>query len=173
MKIYTKKGDSGQTKLCIDGQLLDVYKNDSMIELVGSMDELNASIGLILVDSKNLLLAEVQNALFALGSLNAVDYDFGELTDKLEIHIDKMTEEMPRLKNFILPGGSELSARTHLARAVCRRLERQIYDGFSPRFTPEQLSFVNRLSDFLFTLARYYNYNRKINDVIWRGRSEK
>lgn len=141
MSISTKTGDGGETSL-LSGER--VKKSDPRIHFVGTLDELNSHIGLIrsqgadkLVDG--MILEQVQKDLFEVGAGKAP-----QLT-QLEAELHKLESQLPPLTKFILPGGAPLAALTHVARAVCRRAE---------RLSPEASPYLNRLSDFLFLLAR-------------------
>jgi cob(I)alamin adenosyltransferase len=167
MKIYTRTGDDGTTGLPSGRRVL---KSDPAIGLCGTIDELNCIIGAALAanpaervrsDLKNL-----QDQLFRLGAEIAMGEDGAtwhrrillEDIEWLEAGIDLMSDELPPLRNFILPGGLASAAQIHLARAVCRRAEREAVSGMAQ--SPGSFTFVylNRLSDFLFTLARYENF---------------
>lgn len=161
MKIYTKKGDEGLTSL-YDCSL--VSKSADLIDLIGDLDELNSFIGII--NSKE-LLTSIQTWIFDLSTIIANPkhkYNFDEdnvIINFIEKEIDRLTEKMPKLKNFILPSGN-----IHLSRAICRRCERKlvgIFDNYD-HIPKNCLAFLNRLSDYLFTLARYENMN---NEVIY------
>ncbi|HEX4056455.1 MAG TPA: cob(I)yrinic acid a,c-diamide adenosyltransferase [Tepidisphaeraceae bacterium] len=177
MKIYTKAGDDGSTGL-IGGQR--VSKTDPRIECIGVVDELNAAVGWAAVSAEDELAAKlraVQNELFVIGSqlawpdahppahLPALEESS---IGRLEMEIDTTTAALEPLRNFILPGGSETSARLHMARAVCRRAER-VTVGFSQdRPVPNAvLTYVNRLSDWLFVQARWANKCAGVEDVLW------
>ncbi len=156
MPIYTKKGDRGETGL-FDGRR--VAKNDALIEAIGSVDELNATLGLI----KNKKLEKIQNELFSIGAVLAgteLKIDLEKRVMEIEQEIDRMWKEMPPLKNFILPFG-----QTHVARTVCRRAERAVVRA-KAKFCWQ---YLNRLSDYLFCLARYENFKNKKAEVIWNG----
>jgi cob(I)alamin adenosyltransferase len=178
MKIYTKSGDDGTTGL-IGGDR--VRKCDPRIECYGTVDELNAHLGLAsVVAGGDLLLAlgQVQNDLFVIGSHLATN---GEdkwqsslpplddaMVHRLEMQIDAAEAGLPPLREFILPGGSELAARLHVSRTVCRRAERLLVDFALDRPVPAMiLTYLNRLSDWLFVLARAANQQAKVNDVPW------
>ena len=175
MKIYTKTGDGGDTGIMGGGRL---SKSDPRIVAIGEVDELNATIGLCRAegDLRDIepILHSVQNLLFDLGSELAspgderfVMPDTG-IVGKLEAEIDRMTAELPELHNFILPGGSELAARIHVARAVCRRAERALIQLSSHAdVRAESKMFLNRLADYLFVAARTANCIRNVKDVNW------
>jgi cob(I)alamin adenosyltransferase len=167
MKIYTKKGDSGETSL-FGGER--VLKQHIRIDTYGTVDELNSVLGVALAhpcsDNTRGWLNEIQKQLFVLGADLAtppekqarIERITEADTDYLEKAIDEMEESLPALKTFILPGGSLCGAQLHLARTICRRAERLAVECTrSEDITPEVLKYLNRLSDFLFTLARYEN----------------
>jgi len=182
MKIYTKTGDSGQTGV-IGGRL---NKQSTIIETIGTIDELNACLGLAIAEDKQDLtkhLVVVQNIIFNIGSIisgASIDFNFKNSTKKLEAQIDSISNELPELTQFILPGGSKLSAQIHLARTVCRRAERQ-FSRFKEEYImekPESMQidakdidsiqkFINRLSDYLFVLARLANKQAQVDDIFW------
>jgi cob(I)alamin adenosyltransferase len=179
MKIYTKTGDKGTTSL-IGGT--KVSKGHMRIESYGSVDELNSYMGLIRSylnseDEFSGLIAEIQNNLFVIGSLLAADPGnhnmvLPELSmedvSKLEQAMDIMNETLEELKTFILPAGSVEVAQCHIARCVCRRAERSVVrlSEVSPvdKFV---IVYLNRLSDFLFTLARKIAKDNQVKEVAW------
>jgi len=180
MRIYTKTGDDGTTGLLGGGR---VSKHHARIAALGDLDELNAAIGLCMVGLSGELLNEltqIQNALFECGAEVAVGKDFAKapasLSDEdvraLEKSMDKMTTVLPELTAFVLPGGSELAARLHMARAVCRRGERSLWalqasSGVRPIIT----TYLNRLSDWLFVVARWANHASGMADTTWIPRA--
>lgn len=183
MKIYTRTGDDGTTGL-IGG--VRVRKCDARLDVYGTIDELNGLLGLAAVaappDVRDALLP-VQQELFVLGShLAAPDAPPDspwlppldeQMVARLEMQIDHWTDRLPPLRNFILPGGSETAARLHVARAVCRRAERLAVDFSLDRPVPTLvLTYLNRLSDWLFVLARFANQLAGIDDVPWQPRRE-
>lgn len=185
-KIYTKTGDKGQTSL-VGGSR--VAKTDSRLEAYGTIDELNSVLGLVRshLRGSNLdafesvidgALQTVQNNLFNIGShLACEDEKLRAGLPKpnsahllaLEKDMDLWEAELPPLKNFILPGGSLLAAFAHQARTVCRRAERETV-RLSERATidPETVVYLNRMSDWLFLLARKFNFQAKNADVEWQ-----
>lgn len=193
MKIYTKTGDKGSTSL-YDGSR--VSKDDIVIECVGDLDELNSEIGCVLalynncdydLDDNAVLLTgfidiiiRTQSYLFDLGSLIAypknpklkkLSFDpEGEYVKELENAIDSMTSVLPELRNFILPGGNELIAFIHKTRTVCRRFERKLINLKNKQYYIEDscLIYINRLSDFLFTFARYVCFVTDCKEVIYK-----
>ncbi|MFQ5417637.1 MAG: cob(I)yrinic acid a,c-diamide adenosyltransferase [Myxococcota bacterium] len=183
MKIYTRRGDAGQTDLFGGAR---VGKDDRRIEACGAVDELNAAIGVCAAASANddlrALLLQLQPTLFDLGAhLASPDVDdpakrggpaatAGEV-EGLERHIDAFEAELAPLQRFILPGGTPASAALHVARTVCRRAERRIVTLDRSQPVGEfALRFVNRLSDLLFVMARLENHRSDVSDVEWVGR---
>lgn len=181
MKIYTKTGDKGNTSL-ISGER--VSKGTQIINLVGCLDELNSQIGWLVVilpeksDSKVFLqvrdfIIKVQSILFDIGADVAKNkndnlFDLTGLVSDMEIFIDEMERTLPGLKNFILPGGSEKSARIHLCRSFTRKVERSFVQSIETYENPSVLVFLNRLSDFFFVFARFANHIDGFSDIIWR-----
>ncbi len=182
-KIYTKTGDQGKTSL-IGGT--KVPKSHIRIESYGTVDELNSYIGLVsdMFEDEHvrLILKEVQDRLFTIGSSLACDPDkdtkmeIPDLKEEdvtlLEKEMDAMNEILPVMKNFILPGGHPAISTTHVARCVCRRAERacvnmQQQDMF---IEPLVIKYINRLSDYLFVLARYIGHAMHVPEVVWRPR---
>ena len=178
MKIYTRTGDEGDTGL-LGGDR--TAKTSLRISAIGDVDELNAAVGLAAVSAEEWLrdrLYRMQSLLFELGGELACPPGgkFGlaviddAMIEELEREIDDADGELAALTNFILPGGSEASARLHLARSVCRRAERSILalDAAEPvRSEPKR--FVNRSSDWLFTMARLVNHRAGVADIPWRS----
>ena len=178
MKIYTKKGDNGETSLFGGTR---VKKSDIRIEAFGDMDELNSYIGLIAslpeYGSNLAALERIQNNLFVAGSMLAAESEnarsripilnSGE-PEILEKEIDRMTGILPPLKGFILPGGSQAVSVCHIARCICRRAERHIValSNFHP-VDNSVIIYLNRLSDFLFTLARKAAHDSSIQERLW------
>ena len=183
MKIYTKTGDGGKTSL-IGGT--KVSKSNIRIEAYGTVDELNSFVGLvgdmIADDHSKKIIKEIQDRLFTIGSCLACDPD-KEMKMKipdlheaditiLETEIDKMNEVLPEMRAFILPGGHVSISTTHIARCVCRRAERccvHIADEGGV-VEPLVIKYLNRLSDYLFVLARYTGHLLKIVDQEWHPR---
>ena len=180
MKIYTKRGDGGKTGL-IGGD--EVSKSNERINAYGEVDELNSIIGWCASISNNKtkeILERENRNLFVLGSWLATPDSISADTQKslpkwnsksteaLEIEMDEMSNSLSELKNFILPGGTELASRLHIARTVCRRAERSVCH-LSEKETVNSvfLQYLNRLSDWLFTLARDSNRISDIEDTIW------
>ncbi len=177
-RIYTKTGDQGETSL-LGG--VRVPKNHIRIEAYGTVDELNAFIGLIRdqaipLDEQEFLL-EIQDRLFTIGSLLASAPDtkakIPELTpgdvSRLEREMDKMDEELTPLKNFILPGGHPVVSYCHIARCVCRRAERTIVALSMQEAVNELIIiYINRLSDYLFMLSRWTSRFFSVPETPWK-----
>lgn len=172
-KIYTRTGDSGETGL-VDGSR--VSKADPRMAAIGDVDEANCAVGAALLavadGEAREMLARIQNELFDLGAdLATPDGIEGALrilpdqVERLEREIDGMNEDLEPLRSFILPGGQCGSAELHLARAVARRAERSAVAG-ADGFSPVALTYLNRLSDHLFVLARWVA--REQGDILWR-----
>ncbi|MBO9633474.1 MAG: cob(I)yrinic acid a,c-diamide adenosyltransferase [Chitinophagaceae bacterium] len=183
LKIYTKTGDKGNTSL-IGGT--KVPKSDLRIEAYGTVDELNSFIGLcrdLLTDEPaRALLQSVQDRLFVVGAALACDPEkepkmkipdlHADDVTALEKAIDTMNEEVPPMKNFILPGGHPTVSQLHIARCVCRRAERCCVrlELESHEIEPIILQYLNRLSDYLFVLARYAAHTMGIAEIAWKPR---
>ncbi len=193
MKIYTKTGDQGETSLYSGGR---VWKDDPLMEAIGNADELNSQIGYIIAaletaafehfqenalkDIKKQLFI-IQHALFDMGAaiatpetkagktqLNKTRFNH-KATEILEKWIDQMDLELAPLKKFILPGGHPIAAATHVARCICRRLERScIPCKLHQDINGEILQYINRLSDYLFTLSRYINLKMQCEEIFWQ-----
>lgn len=181
MKIYTKTGDSGITSL-IGG--IKVPKHHLRVECYGTIDELNSHIGLInghdTCQKTADELLEIQHLLFAIGALLASDpenvkmklYSLSNDDIKfLETAIDHMDRELKPLKNFILPGGSPLVSNIHIARCVCRRAERLVVQlAASSEVSSNIIVYLNRLSDYLFILARKVAKDTGVKEIVWKPR---
>ena len=180
MKIYTKRGDSGETSL-IGGDR--VAKHHIRIEAYGTIDELNSYIGILrsFTDDKinSKVLPEIQDRLFTVGSLLASapgskmrvpdlhDAD----TELLEESIDQMNAELPELRSFVLPAGSLEVSHCHVARCICRRAERLIVHlNEEQHIEPIIIQYINRLSDYLFVLSRYKGMKQGVEEVSWKPR---
>ena len=178
MKIYTKKGDSGHTSL-IDGQI--VNKHNLSVDAYGTVDELNSFLGLLkdYIKDETIkdILNNIQPKLFSIGSILASGKNQNILekvkiekkdVKYIEFHIDSMNNELPELKNFIIPGGHKISSYSHVCRSICRRAERRISElNNEQSVDPNILSYINRLSDFFFVLSRYLMYSDKIEETRW------
>ena len=172
-KIYTRTGDQGKTGLA-DGSRIDKFH--SRIESLGNIDELNSIIGIILTekipDNKKILLEKVQHDLFDIGGELSIPGHFvidDRKIDFLEKILDEMNNELDPLKEFILPGGTKISSYCHLARTVCRRVERNLFKlAQTDKVNEASLKYINRLSDMLFVLARFLNKINQFNDIFWK-----
>jgi len=172
-KIYTRTGDTGSTGLT-GGER--IAKDHTRIEAIGAVDELNSAIGVVLSHIPPASLAarftEIQHVLFDLGgelSMPDTACLAGEQVTRLEQWLDEINTDLPPLQEFILPGGSQAAAACHLARAVCRRAERRVYTlSRQEPVNPATSSYLNRLSDLLFVIARQLNRSAGIADVYWR-----
>lgn len=179
VSIYTKTGDKGKTSLS-NGKRIG--KENCLISALGDLDELNCLLGLStkFVNNKEVKksLATLQNLIFNIGAEiseggQSSHREFHHLCEKdilnLEKSIDGIEKQLPPLQAFILPGGSLGASFLHLARAVCRRVERNIVELYNSRRIKNKviLPFTNRLSDFLFVLARMENKRTKNPDVLW------
>lgn len=181
MKVYTKKGDKGQTSL-IGGTR--VPKSSLRIESYGTVDELNAWIGMIrdqeIRESYKLQLKEIQDRLFTIGSSLASDPEKSSMTipDLLESDVtyleecmDEMDESLPEMKFFVLPGGHTTVSYCHLGRCVCRRAERIVIDLAQNDFVAELVpAYLNRLSDYLFVLGRKLTQDLSAEEIPWKPR---
>ncbi|MBI5706190.1 MAG: cob(I)yrinic acid a,c-diamide adenosyltransferase [Armatimonadetes bacterium] len=177
MKIYTKTGDLGESGL-VGGQRIS--KQSALLEAIGDVDELNAWIGACrtasTISELNKDLQVVQNLLFEIGAELATPQESRFVNETLsdshvqylEGSIDRLSEALSPLRSFILPGGTELAARLHTARAVCRRAERSVVAiANAGGARPVVLQFLNRLSDWLFVAARTANHVDGVEDVKW------
>ena len=178
MKIYSKKGDKGKTSL-IGGKIVD--KHNLSVDAYGTIDELNSFIGLLkdYVEDKKIkkVLHNIQLKLFSVGSIlaSAGDNNFSEKVsiekkdiEDIESNIDNMNDHLPKLKNFIIPGGHKISSYCHVCRSICRRAERKI-SGLNNQYqiNPSILSYVNRLSDFFFVLSRHIKHSDNVEETYW------
>jgi cob(I)alamin adenosyltransferase len=177
--IYTKTGDSGETGLFGGGR---VGKDDARVDAYGEVDELNAAIGVArsagLEPDLDALAQAIQEQLFTVGAVLATPRGTKaeQVIPKVESHwvaemesaIDRFDREIPALRNFILPGGSEAAARLHLARTTCRRAERKVVPlARASALDSQTVVYLNRLSDLLFTMARVSNHRAGVKDVAW------
>lgn len=181
MKIYTKTGDKGQTGL-IGGSR--VSKNNPRLEAYGTIDELNSFIGILnthqLPEQTTDFLQSIQHHLFVIGSNLATDQQRTTLKSasiveeqdivELENEIDRMEATLPKLTNFILPGGAAGGAFAHVCRTITRRAERRILDLIQTdiEIDPLILKYINRLSDYFFTLSRYITVNEGYEEILWK-----
>lgn len=185
-KVYTKTGDDGTTSL---NSGLRVKKHHIRVTAYGNIDELNAWVGLIRDSASNLLDREflllLQNHLMVLGTQLStireedfpVDYMAPIGPDQvmeIENEIDRISIDLPPLRNFILPGGHPLVSYAHLARCVCRRAERQITElNANERVSPFVIAFVNRLSDYFFVLSRKFSQDLHLEENKWIPKEKK
>lgn len=181
MKIYTKTGDKGTTSL-VGGTR--VSKTHIRLEAYGTVDELNAHLGLLLTylsaEEDKAMVLQVQNQLFAIGSNLATDTEQTQLKsasvisteeiDSIEKEIDRLDALLPPLRSFVLPGGSRAAAVCHVCRTVCRRAERRIIAlSEHCEVSTELLTYINRLSDYLFVLSRKTNIDEKKEEIFWNN----
>jgi len=181
MKIYTRTGDKGETGLLGGAR---VPKHHIRIESYGTLDELNSFLGLLRdtpgTASHIDAIIRIQEQLFTIGSHLAMEpgntssalpaFDGNEITF-LEQEIDAMTAELPEMRNFILPGGSQAVSVCHVARCVCRRAERLVVQlQESEKVDEELVRYLNRLSDYLFVLARLLGKETNSNEIPWKPR---
>lgn len=185
--IYTKTGDKGMTSL-VGGQR--VSKTDLRLEAYGTVDELNSQLGLLLTEvsdaSDHALLNEVQNHLFVVGGYLATDQSTTQLRaqsvvtpamiESLEKAVDEIDSSLLKLRAFVLPGGTRGASMAHVCRTVCRRAERrilalnnQLKERDEAELDANVLSYMNRLSDFLFVLARKMNIIEGQDEIIWKN----
>lgn len=178
--LYTGTGDKGLTSL-VGGQR--VAKNSARLEAYGTIDELSAFLGVVLShptcpDHIKTLLLGIQNKMFNIGAYlatlstpdNPADLYGLDADDirALEQQIDTLDAETPPVRAFVLPGGSPLAAHAHVARTVCRRAERRIYDlAQTETVSPVVTRYINRLSDLLFIMARYFNHITHTPEITW------
>lgn len=179
MKIYTRTGDKGKTSL-IGGKR--VSKTHQRLEAYGTIDELNAHIGLLLAqlpadESERATLLQVQNILFVVGAQLATPPEVSsplavsaEMLSTLEEAIDRIEAALPSLKAFVLPGGTQAASQCHVCRTVCRRAERRVLALASRATIPSELtSYLNRLSDYLFVLSRKINNEQGMQEIFWQN----
>jgi cob(I)alamin adenosyltransferase len=179
-KIYTRTGDDGTTGL---GDGARTSKDAPRVEAYGTIDELNSALGVLLADDEvpdeiREVLTQVQHDLFDLGGelcIPGMALIRDDDVTRLEGALDRFNADLPRLKEFILPGGSVAAARCHVARTVCRRAERRVVSlGRSEAVRPQALHYLNRLSDLLFVLARVLARRNGGGEVLWQhGRRGK
>jgi len=171
-KIYTRTGDDGSTGL---GDGSRTGKDSLRIEAIGSVDELNCAIGVLLCNElpnqTQSALTNIQHCLFDLGGELCIPGTTIISTDRveaLEHYLDELNAGLPALKEFILPGGSQAAADCHLARAVCRRAERRTHSlAKAETINRVSITYLNRLSDLLFVMARHLNKEAGRTDVFW------
>jgi cob(I)alamin adenosyltransferase len=179
VKIYTKTGDGGETSLFDKSR---VSKADARVDAYGEIDELNACLGAARAARLDAdltgVLEQIQRELFAVGArladpsskiasrVEKVSVTDAEVT-QLELMIDRLEEQLPPLRHFILPGGSNAGALLHLARTVCRRAERRVVSLGAGAVDPVIIVYLNRLSDLLFVMARVANHRAGTAEVEW------
>ena len=176
MKIYTKTGDDGKTGLYGKGR---VSKDDIRIECVGTIDELNATVGWVKCEELDfdfdLGLTQIQSDLFELGARIAsadpdkkpTEWSIDQAIIRIEQQIDAMDEQLPQLTHFILPGGHELAARIHIARCKCRNAERRVVALSNEIAVKSEIVYLNRLGDWMFVAARFVNHCNEIVESKW------
>ncbi len=181
-KIYTRGGDGGETSL---GDGSRVSKLDCRIGAFGTVDELNSALGVVLAgdvpEGLREPLTRIQNELFDVGADLSVPWGVTDrlrveqaMIDRLEQLCDELNGELPELRSFVLPGGTEAAARLHLARTVCRRAERDVLLGSEViELNPLVLAYLNRLSDLLFILARSANAAAGADEPLWKPGSSR
>lgn len=180
-KVYTRTGDNGTTSL-VGG--IRIRKSDARLEAYGTVDELSANLGLLAAmlpeGEERSLIIRTQNNLFNIGTHLATDqsqtplYPSAHLpegeTELLEQAIDQMNARLPEAQGFILPGGCQAAAQAHICRTVCRRAERRIAAlAETATISDEIQQYINRLSDFLFVLAKIINFNTGQEEILWKN----
>ncbi|QQG47579.1 MAG: cob(I)yrinic acid a,c-diamide adenosyltransferase [Candidatus Woesebacteria bacterium] len=180
MSIYTKKGDKGVTRVLqpnLGTGLREISKDSLQITAIGNIDELNSYIGVCISNSESRKLSEflkkIQRNLLNIGSILAGSglAFSAENTKELEDEIDSIDKRLPKLTNFILPGGSRTAAHLQYARTLARRAERGIVSfSKTEKLNSNILTYMNRLSDCLFMLSRYQNFLKKNEEEIWVGK---
>lgn len=179
--LYTRTGDKGTTSL-VGGKRIE--KDNDRLEAYGTIDELSSFLGAISADAdcpqeQASQIERIQNLLFNIGAYLATEpgpdspKQVAGLSEddlrQMEGWIDDLDEKTPPINAFILPGGTPLSATTHIARAVCRRAERRIITLASKEYVdPLLVSYINRMSDYLFILARFFNFNSGRQEITWK-----
>ena len=181
MVIYTKRGDRGKTSLYdkTPEQRKRTSKDTLRIEALGAIDELNSYLGVVISSSEDIALnkklKDIQNNLLTIGSLLAGSSlrFFKTNTRRLEKEIDEMEGRLPVLSNFILPGGSKIASKLQYARTLARKAERTLVTLNEEKNVKTQvLTYINRLSDHLFMLAREINHKMEVKDEVWVGRKK-
>ena len=185
-KVYTRTGDKGMTDL-VGG--VRISKTDPRLEAYGTTDELSSHLGLLAammandehpLEEERQMLVRCQNNLFIIGSYLAIDqsqtplYDFAKLPDGettlLEERIDQLMATLPEKQGFVLPGGTVSAAQCHVCRTVCRRAERRILELAQHAHVDDYIpQYVNRLSDYLFVLAKIINFNAGQSENLWQN----
>ena len=180
-KVYTRRGDMGKTSL-VGGQR--VSKASVRLEAYGTVDELSSHLGLLatmLADgSDKEMIIRIQNCLFNVCTNLATDQEQTELypsaylpdgeIEAMEQKVDEIMKMLPERQGFVLPGGTKEAAQAHVCRTVCRRAERRIVAlSEVAKITPSVLQYVNRLSDYLFVLAKKINFNANHSEIVWQN----
>lgn len=180
-RVYTKTGDKGETSI-VGG--IRVKKSCERLEAYGTVDELSSHLGLLaslLPDGEDKsLIIRIQTNLFNVCTNLATDqsqtplYDSAKMADGeielLEQEVDRIMKLLPERQGFILPGGCQAAAQAHVCRTVCRRAERRIVAlSEIAQISPETLQYVNRLSDYLFVLAKKINFNAGVSEIVWQN----
>ena len=180
-KVYTRRGDMGETSL-VGGQR--VSKASARLEAYGTVDELSSHLGLLaamLADgSDKEMIIRIQNCLFNVCTNLATDQEQTELypsaylpdgeIEAMEQKVDEIMKMLPERQGFVLPGGTKEAAQAHVCRTVCRRAERRIVAlSEVAKITPSVLQYVNRLSDYLFVLAKKINFNANHSEIVWQN----
>ena len=180
-RVYTKTGDKGETSI-VGG--IRVKKSCERLEAYGTVDELSSQLGLLaslLPDGADKdLIIRIQTNLFNVCTNLATDqsqtplYDSAKMVDGeielLEQEVDRIMKILPERQGFILPGGCQAAAQAHVCRTVCRRAERRIVAlSEVAQISPETLQYVNRLSDYLFVLAKKINFNAGVSEIVWQN----
>lgn len=162
MSVYTKKGDRGKTSILNGKRIL---KNSKIISAIGAIDELNSYLGVIGG------LTDIQDNLFTINSILAGSKLklSKDITKRLESKIDKMEAKLPVQTNFLIYGGCLKSRRIYFARALCRRAERKLVALRLPTTDYGPQVYLNRLSDYLFILARYTNFKNRVKEKVWKN----
>ncbi len=179
--LYTGTGDSGTTSL-VGGQRIS--KTDVRLEAYGTVDEFSSFLGVVLSSSNcpsdvKVQMLDIQNRLFDAGCYLATAVDIGstpscnaidaDAIKAIESYIDLLDSHTPKIRAFVLPGGTELAAHCHVARTVCRRAERRILTLAGEEYVdPNLLKWFNRLSDYLFIAARYINHLSEVDEITWQ-----
>ncbi len=179
MKIYTRTGDDGTTSL-IGGSRVKKY--DLRLDAYGTVDELNSYLGVVRSmqtdQQADRMIEKIQNKLFVIGANLASDGSVSLISQQLPVgesdivvlekEMDRMNEQLPELRNFILPGGSQATSFCHVARTVCRRAERLIVElAEKTEVDPNLIKYMNRLSDYLFVLSRKVSTDQKASEIVW------
>jgi cob(I)alamin adenosyltransferase len=177
MAIYTKKGDKGETSLYVGKRVL---KDSLVINAIGAIDELNSYFGVVISVSEDpqpkKILKDIQKDLLTIGSiLSGSDLRFFKnRTTKLEKMIDELEGKLPPLKHFIIPGGTRVAAHLQYARSLVRRAERAVVAlSKEEKVKPQIFTYLNRLSDLVFMLAREVNYKMGVKEETWIGKKGK